>query len=160
MKKVLFIPELRRNVFSIGLASKSGLSFRTMRDRCELYHDLGRGPKVMEGIRTNTLYKLSINPLVPINHHPHVDDNNDSSVALVTDRGKEFCNDKFELLLEQEGISRGSSIAFTPQQNDYVEHDNWMICEACQEHASSSWHSTLTLGKIYSHYCLSPESDD
>ena len=40
--------------------------------------------------------------------------------TLRTDRGKEFCNDNFELLLEQEGITRETSTAYTPQQNAYI----------------------------------------
>lgn len=65
LTKVLFIPDLRRNFFSIGLASKAGLSFQTLGDKCALYKDLGKGPKVMEGNRVGTLYKLSINPVPP-----------------------------------------------------------------------------------------------
>ena len=41
LKKVLFIPDLRRNLFSIGLASKAGLSFQTLGNRCILSVDLG-----------------------------------------------------------------------------------------------------------------------
>ena len=40
--------------------------------------------------------------------------------TLRTDRGKEFCNDNFELLFEQEGITRETSTAYTPQQNGYI----------------------------------------
>lgn len=65
LRKVLYIPELRRNLFSIGLASKSGLSFQTLGDRCALFQDLGKGPKVMEGVQTGTLYRLSIDPIPP-----------------------------------------------------------------------------------------------
>ena len=60
LQKVLFIPDLRRNLFSIGFASKAGLSFQTLGDKCVLYKDLGEGPKVMEGVQVGTLYKLSI----------------------------------------------------------------------------------------------------
>lgn len=49
-KQVLFTPEFRRNVFSIGRASKAGISFCIIGDCCELYHDFGKGPKVMEGV--------------------------------------------------------------------------------------------------------------
>jgi hypothetical protein len=65
LRKVLFIPELRRNLFSIGLATKSGLSFQTVDDTCVLYHDRGKGPKVMEGVQTGTLFKMSITPVPP-----------------------------------------------------------------------------------------------
>ena len=46
------------------------------------------------------------------------------------DRGKEFCNTAFDIFLEQEGITRETSTAYTPQQNGYVERDNRTICEA------------------------------
>lgn len=65
LQKVLYIPELRRNLFSIGLASKAGLSFQTLGEKCALFQDLGKGPKVMEGVQTGTLYKLSIDPIPP-----------------------------------------------------------------------------------------------
>jgi hypothetical protein len=65
LQKVLFIHELRRNLFSIGLATKSGLSFQTVDDTCALYHDRGKGPKVMEGVQTGTLFKLSITHVPP-----------------------------------------------------------------------------------------------
>ena len=51
---------------------------------------------------------------------------------LRTDRGKEFCNNAFNSLLENEGISRETSTAYTPQQNGYVERDNRTICEAAR----------------------------
>lgn len=72
LQRVLFIPDLRRNLFSIGLASKAGLSFQTLGDKCAIYKDLGKGPKVMEGICLGTLYKLSINPVPPTCTETHV----------------------------------------------------------------------------------------
>ena len=66
LKKVLYIPNLRRNLFSIGLVSKAGLSFQTLGDKCVLYADMGRGPKVMEGNQVGTLYRLSISPVPPL----------------------------------------------------------------------------------------------
>ena len=68
-KKVLYIRDLRINIFSIGLASKSSLSFQTHGATCALYHNLGKGPKVMEGIQIGTLYKLSITPIAPTQVH-------------------------------------------------------------------------------------------
>ena len=65
LQKVLYIPKLRRNLFSIGLASKAGLSFQTLGEKCALFQDLGKGPKIMEGVQTGTLYRLSIDPVPP-----------------------------------------------------------------------------------------------
>ena len=50
--------------------------------------------------------------------------------TLRTDRGKEFCNTEFDLLLDQEGITRETTTPYTPQHNGYVERDNRTICEA------------------------------
>lgn len=36
MQKVIFIPDMQRNLFSKGLASKAGLYFRTLGDKCPL----------------------------------------------------------------------------------------------------------------------------
>jgi hypothetical protein len=65
LQNVLYIPDLRRNLFSIGLASKAGFSFQTLGGKCVFYKDLGEGPKVMEGTQVGTSYKLSINPVPP-----------------------------------------------------------------------------------------------
>ena len=58
--KVKFKPESCRNLFSISLASKAGLSFQTLGDKCAVYQNLSKGPKVMAGVQVSTLYKLSI----------------------------------------------------------------------------------------------------
>lgn len=65
LRKVLYVPELRRNLFSIGLASLSGISFVTLGSTCALYRNLGNGPKIMEGVRVGTLYQLSFYPIPP-----------------------------------------------------------------------------------------------
>ena len=66
LRKVLYKPELRRNLFSIGIAAKAGYTFQTNDGTCAIYRDFGRGPKVMEGLQIGTLYKLSIKSLTPI----------------------------------------------------------------------------------------------
>ena len=52
--------------------------------------------------------------------------------TLRTDRGGEFCNEEFDLLLEQEGVERETIMPHTPQQNGYVEWDNRTIYEAAR----------------------------
>ena len=52
--------------------------------------------------------------------------------TLRTDRGTEFCNTEFDILLEREGITRETTTSYTPQQNGYVERDNRTICEAAR----------------------------
>lgn len=66
LTNVLYILELKRNLFSIGLANEKGNSFITRNGKCELYHDEGNGPKIMEGIRQGKLYLLSIRAIPPI----------------------------------------------------------------------------------------------
>ena len=84
LQKVLYIPELRRNLFSIGLASKAGLSFQTLGEKCALFQDLGKGPKVMEGIQTGTLYKLCIEPIPPPSSEIGSELEQQSSTVLIT----------------------------------------------------------------------------
>ena len=50
--------------------------------------------------------------------------------TLQTDRGKEFCNTEFDLLLEQEGITQETNTPYTPQHNMCIERDNRTVCEA------------------------------
>ena len=59
LQGVLYIPDLRRNLFSIGLATEHGLSLTSKSGRCELHHADGTGPKVLEGIRHGKLFILS-----------------------------------------------------------------------------------------------------
>ena len=89
LQKVLYIPELRRNLFSIGLASKAGLSFQTLGEKCTMFQDLGKGPKVMEGVQTGTLYRLSIDPVPPSSSETDNTNNTsgtelNTSTALIT----------------------------------------------------------------------------
>ena len=42
--------------------------FKLFGDKCALYQDLGKEPKVMEGVQTGTLYKMSIKPGPPNSH--------------------------------------------------------------------------------------------
>jgi len=42
LEGVLYVPELKRNLFSIGMANEKGLSFTTKSGRCEFHHAEGR----------------------------------------------------------------------------------------------------------------------
>jgi hypothetical protein len=72
LQKVLYIRELRRNLFSIGLTSKAGLSFQTFGEKCALYRNFGKGPKVMEGSQVGNLYNLNIKPVIPVSGSPSI----------------------------------------------------------------------------------------
>ena len=84
LQKVLYIPELRRNLFSIGLASKADLSFQTVGEKCALFQDFGKRPNVMEGVQTGTLYRLSIDPIPPPSSETRSVPAQESSTALTT----------------------------------------------------------------------------
>ena len=85
LQKVLYIPELRRNLFSIGIAAKAGYSSQTDDGTCAIYKDFGRGPKVMEGIQIGTLYKLSIKSVIPIRSDPPIQHASSTTLASTTD---------------------------------------------------------------------------
>lgn len=84
LHKVLYIPELRRNLFSIGLTSKAGLSFQTFGEQCALYRNFGKGPKVMEGRQIGNLYKLNIKPVIPVSGSPGIFSGHQTSSVLAT----------------------------------------------------------------------------
>jgi hypothetical protein len=57
LHQVLYVPELKRNLFSVGLISERNLSFTTLPWKCEIR--TLQGKKIMEGVRVNKLYHLS-----------------------------------------------------------------------------------------------------
>ena len=63
MRDVLFVPKLRRNLFSMGLVSERNLSFVTFPRRCEFLTLSGK--KVLEGTRSRKLYQLSVTMIPP-----------------------------------------------------------------------------------------------
>lgn len=52
--------------------------------------------------------------------------------TLGTNRGKEFCNVKFDLLLEREGITHEKNTSYTPQHNGYIKWNNIIVCEVAR----------------------------
>jgi hypothetical protein len=60
LKQVLYIPELKRNLFSIGQATEMGLSFMSTKEKCELRTGSEPGKVVMEGQRDGKPYSLRI----------------------------------------------------------------------------------------------------
>ena len=58
--------------------------FCIIADCCELYHDFGLGPKVMEGVRMGKLYKLSIDIVLPSSTPDIIPSSSDNpSITLV-----------------------------------------------------------------------------
>jgi len=64
MHDVLFVPKLKRNLFSVGLVSERNLSFITFPGGC-VFRTLLSGKKVLEGTRFRKLYQLSITVTLP-----------------------------------------------------------------------------------------------
>jgi hypothetical protein len=75
LQGVLYYPDLRRNLFSIGLANEHRLSFTSKSGRCEFHHAEGTGPKVLEGIRHGKLFILSFRA-VPFTQPPTISSGN------------------------------------------------------------------------------------
>lgn len=64
MRDVLFVPKLKRNLFSLGLVSERNLSFITFPGGSE-FHTLLSSKKVLKGTRFWKLYQLSITVILP-----------------------------------------------------------------------------------------------
>jgi hypothetical protein len=60
LKQVLYIPELKRNLFLIGQATEMGLSFMSTKEKCELRTGSKPRKVVMERQRDGKLYSLRI----------------------------------------------------------------------------------------------------
>ena len=65
LKGVLYIPDLKRNLFSIRQATKTDLAFINTKNKCELRTNEGTGKVMMEGYRTGKLYSLQIKITLP-----------------------------------------------------------------------------------------------
>ena len=55
--RVLYVPNLRRNLFSVQQADKKGCEFRASNGKCQVIRD---GKVVLEGNRVGNLYSLSV----------------------------------------------------------------------------------------------------
>jgi hypothetical protein len=63
LKGVLYILDLKRNLFSIKQATETGLAFISTKNRCKLRAEEGKGKVMMEGYKTGKLYSLRITPI-------------------------------------------------------------------------------------------------
>ena len=63
LRDVLFVPKLKKNLFSVGLVFEGNLSFVTFPGRCEFRTLFGK--TVLEGTRLHKLYQLFLKVLPP-----------------------------------------------------------------------------------------------
>jgi hypothetical protein len=67
-KHVLYVPELRKNLFSVGQAANKGLVTTYTRHSCYLTSCEGRGNIILAGTCKNKLYRLSMEIEKPSGH--------------------------------------------------------------------------------------------
>jgi transposase InsO family protein len=60
IRKVLYVPELRKNLFSVGQAADRGFITTYTKHTCYLTSQGEHGRHVLTGVRTNKLYKLQL----------------------------------------------------------------------------------------------------
>ena len=68
IKKVLFIPDLRKNLFSVGQAADKGFTTTYTKHSCYLTSQGEHGRKVLTGTRSNKLYLLDMQVIMPESH--------------------------------------------------------------------------------------------
>lgn len=65
LRNVLFVPELKRNLFSIGTISDNNFSFHAYKEKCEIRGCDGKLSSV--GVRYKNLYRMLFEVKVPVN---------------------------------------------------------------------------------------------
>ena len=68
IKKVLFIPDLCKNLFSVGQAANKGFTITYTKHSCYLTSHGEHGRKVLTGTRSNKLYLLDMQVIMPKSH--------------------------------------------------------------------------------------------
>ena len=72
LHNVLYIPDLRTNLFSIGRAADRGIVTIYRKNTCQMIADNGNGDIVLTGIRTgSSLYKLQMKAKIPSDETSH-----------------------------------------------------------------------------------------
>jgi hypothetical protein len=66
LQRVLYVPELRKNLFSVGQAADKGFVTTYTCNACYLTNPSGGGGPVLIGTRANKLYKLELQVDVPV----------------------------------------------------------------------------------------------
>lgn len=66
--RVLYVPQLRKNLFSVGQAADKGFITTYTRHTCYVTSNEGRGKIVLTGTRVNKLYKLEMTVIRSVSH--------------------------------------------------------------------------------------------
>ena len=85
---VLYVPELRKNLFSVGQADDKGFITTYTRRSCFLTSSEGRGKVVLTGTRVNKLYKLALIVNRP-NTAAHIATSHDTNTRRSTTRQRD-----------------------------------------------------------------------
>ncbi|XP_077263809.1 uncharacterized protein LOC143898304 [Temnothorax americanus] len=64
LKNVLFVPDLKRNLFSVGAITDRKFSFHSYHNRCEIRDD--SGALSVEGVRHGYLFRMLFNVKIPV----------------------------------------------------------------------------------------------
>ena len=67
LQDVLYVPELRCNLFSVGSVNKKGYSFHSFDDKCEIREDNGK--LALQGVPYGPLFKMLFKVKVPTECH-------------------------------------------------------------------------------------------
>ena len=65
LDQVLYVPALRKNLFSVGMAADRGFVTTYTRSTCYLTSHEGKGQVVLTGIRADRLYQLKLSVTQP-----------------------------------------------------------------------------------------------
>ena len=99
---VLYIPDLRTNLFSIGRAADRGVITIYRKNTCQMIGDNGDGDILLTGIRTgSSLYKLQIRAIIPGNEVSYAYQMSNAASALNTAISKQ--SDKQEAETSKQG---------------------------------------------------------
>ncbi|XP_073126397.1 uncharacterized protein [Henckelia pumila] len=157
LTKVRYVPELKRNLISLGTLDFQGYSFKSGADSILV----SKGYLVvMKAVKRNLLYVLQGDTIIGsttsiqeqqdrtklwhlrLGHTKDeaydkfrewllaVENKSDRIVKhLRTDNGLEYLSDKFVKLCKEKGITRHRTVTGTPQQNDLAERMNRTLLE-------------------------------
>ncbi|GJW14106.1 retrotransposon protein, putative, ty1-copia subclass [Tanacetum coccineum] len=116
LENVRYIPELKRNLISLGTLDREGYTVKLQNGRVKV---IKGSLMVLSGtMKGNCVYSLD-----------GWAESGEDSVGrklkkLRTDNGLEFCNQEFNNLCKESGIARHLTVAGTPQQNGLAERMN------------------------------------
>ncbi|KAF2886204.1 hypothetical protein ILUMI_19969 [Ignelater luminosus] len=140
LNDVVYVQDIKFNLFSIGAALDKGYTMMTDNKTCKII----KGNDVYAiGLRIDKLYHMQFRHagLINVNLINHkivtfinyVKNNLNFNVKTIrTDDGKEEVNSVVKEITEKEGITHQLSCAYTPEQNSRIEREMRTIVEAAR----------------------------